>query len=73
MRNSKIGALLGGRQRLLGHPLRGDEIAPLQREACEYPQVIHGEEMPLETEPVRRGLGGLSGLGGFGKAPGLPP
>ena len=61
------------RQRLLGEPLGGVEVPPLQREAGQHAQVIHGEEMLVESQPPGLRIGGPGGVGGLGQAAGLEP
>jgi ATP/maltotriose-dependent transcriptional regulator MalT len=44
-----------------------------QREASQREPVIHGPEMPVETQPPRLRLGGPGGIGGLGQAAVLQP
>ena len=61
------------RQRSLGQLLRGIEVPPLQRQAGQHAQVIHGEEMPVESQPPGVGFGGRGRLRGIGQVAGLEP
>ena len=51
-------ALFGDREHLLGEMLRGIEVPALQREAGQRAQMVDGEEMLAESQPLRIGIGG---------------
>ena len=61
------------RERLLGELLGGVEVAPLQREAGQRAQVIHGEKMLAESQPPRIRISGSGGIGGLSQVAGLEP
>ena len=60
-------------QHLLGKVLGGVEVTPLQREAGQRAQVIHGEEMLAESQPLGGGIGGSGSIGRLAQAAGLQP
>ena len=62
---------LGDRQRSLSELLGGVEVSLLQRQAGQRAQVVHGEEMLVESEPPGVRLGGPGGVGGVGEVAGL--
>ena len=66
-------AVLGNGEVLLGEVLGGVEVAAFQGQPGQRAQVVHGEQMLFEPQPLGRCCGGAGGGVGFGEAAGLKP
>ena len=66
-------ALLGYREHSFGETLRGVEVAAFQREAGQRAQMVDGEEVLAESQPLRIGVSGPGHIGRLGQVSGLEP